>query len=656
VTRRRITVIIATLVATFAGTASQAYAWTNGPDAGNGFGTHDWVLNEAQRLAAARGATWVDLAVALPATDDPDTVLRDFAYHKIDIPGDYLGSAPGRITYLYHRIVVNISGGDLRAASVNLGLLSHYYADICEPLHTGQSKAERAMHARYEKRVGLLTSAPGQHRSWVTSDGSTRVTNVRATAIAAATQAHRSYATLVSVYRKSGFNATVRRITRRALRRAANDLADIIGTLQNARLANVRSFGAVGDGVTDDTPAFRAAFRSAAGAGTGVYVPAGTYRVGTISVPTGIVLQGAGRSAAWIKGGLFFSSRDLVSGLKIGDVGKRTHNEANSSETILEDCRFRGTVPIMLGDDHSCSYTTFRDCDVERSFGGWTTNASYNDIILEEYSPGPYGHVEHITFERCHVGVSNGSGGHDTGSPAAGLVAHCNRKTPIRQGYRDIRIIDCVFEATDEFTLDFDDKVMANGRHSSSNVLIDGCTIKGGGVQGERRFAYSICFEAPEGCVVRDSLIYRGYINTLKICKNEDPDPDRRPLIVQGNTFDLTVDNGVPTPEGVSMIRLHGDNNVFRDNTIITDLPDDTDSSDAPGSIIKLYYCRRSTIASNKVYDRAAVRSPLLLHLYGAKSNTVRANYFWSMLPGGLGISSQAGSTDNTWSNNTFSH
>ena len=188
-------------------------------------------------------------------------------------------------------------------------------------------------------------------------------------------------------------------------------------------------------------------------------------------------------------------------------------------------------------------------------------------------SAGPYGHVEHITFEGCHVGVSNGSGGHDTGSPGGGLVCHVNPRAPYNQGYHDIKIIGCVFEATDEFTLDFDDRVNASGNHTASDVLIEGCTIKGGGVAGEKRFAYSICFEAPEGCVVRNNLIYRGYINTFKICKNEDPDPDRRPLVVEGNTFDLTVDNGVDTPQGVSMIRLHGDNTILRNNTIITDLP-----------------------------------------------------------------------------------
>ena len=106
-------------------------------------------------------------------------------------------------------------------------------------------------------------------------------------------------------------------------------------------------------------------------------------------------------------------------------------------------------------------------------------------MIIEEYSPGPYGHVEHIRFERCHIGVSNGSGGHDTGSPGAGLVCHVNPRGPYNQGYHDIAIVDCVFETTDEFTLDFDDRVNADGKHTASDVLIEGCTIKGAGYAGE---------------------------------------------------------------------------------------------------------------------------------------------------------------------------
>ena len=82
-------------------------------------------------------------------------------------------------------------------------------------------------------------------------------------------------------------------------------------------------------------------------------MPAGTYKVSSLSIPNGITVEGEGHAKSWIKGGILFGSRDLIVGLKLGDVGKRTHNEAGATQTVFERCRFRGTTPILLGNDHS---------------------------------------------------------------------------------------------------------------------------------------------------------------------------------------------------------------------------------------------------------------------------------------------------------------
>jgi hypothetical protein len=69
---------------------------------------------------------------------------------------------------------------------------------------------------------------------------------------------------------------------------------------------NVRAFGAVGDGVIDDTNAIRAAvnaaFDAASASRNRVYFPAGTYLIsGQINLDYGIVIEGAGPAASTVK-------------------------------------------------------------------------------------------------------------------------------------------------------------------------------------------------------------------------------------------------------------------------------------------------------------------------------------------------------------------
>jgi len=62
-----------------------------------------------------------------------------------------------------------------------------------------------------------------------------------------------------------------------------------------ATMANVKAFGAVGNGIADDTAAFIAALA----ASTAVYVPPGTYKItSTLAVPANTSLIGAGRGTS----------------------------------------------------------------------------------------------------------------------------------------------------------------------------------------------------------------------------------------------------------------------------------------------------------------------------------------------------------------------
>jgi Pectate lyase superfamily protein len=122
----------------------------------------------------------------------------------------------------------------------------------------------------------------------------------------------------------------------RRLVRAAGAAAAIAGTatawrphdwaaaLDRASLVNVRSLGATGNGTTDDTSAFKTALARAARKWTGIYVPAGTYRVSRFSLSSAIVVDGVGCSIAWIQDVLSFGSHTKVSDLKIGVATSRS--------------------------------------------------------------------------------------------------------------------------------------------------------------------------------------------------------------------------------------------------------------------------------------------------------------------------------------------
>ena len=152
---------------------AQAFAWGNGRSrSGNGFGTHDWVLTEANRMAATQGATWVNGSVALRVTDDPDTILRDTRDHVYDRWGRASGHADRKVATYYRRAVSSLAAGDVDAASRALGLLSHYYADVNNPLNTDNARGRVAyalalrrgrrrapQRDRQEPRVGERTTA-----------------------------------------------------------------------------------------------------------------------------------------------------------------------------------------------------------------------------------------------------------------------------------------------------------------------------------------------------------------------------------------------------------------------------------------------------------------------------------------------------------------
>ena len=116
-----------------------------------------------------------------------------------------------------------------------------------------------------------------------------------------------------------------------------------VDSFLNAHHFDVRAYGAVGDGTTDDASAFTAAIAAASDAGGGtVFVPPGTWKLGTaVQLLQGVSIRGAGHVATTLVGGEgtttlkvvgtapaatqinSFSIRDMT--IKNGSTGAATH-------------------------------------------------------------------------------------------------------------------------------------------------------------------------------------------------------------------------------------------------------------------------------------------------------------------------------------------
>jgi hypothetical protein len=204
-----------------------ALAWSNGPDWGNGFGTHDWVLYQADRMAAAQGYDWLDYKEAQRFTDDPDMVIGDTVNHIYHVSGNHNGSSPSRVQELYDQTVEELRSGDRVAASRSFALLSHYYSDTCMPLHTAQTPAEEPVHQSLEEAQDRLLESPDAQLDIVLPHELTPSTDPKRQTIDAAELANRDYATLVDEYARYRYSDRVRLICNRALNHSVDGVADL---------------------------------------------------------------------------------------------------------------------------------------------------------------------------------------------------------------------------------------------------------------------------------------------------------------------------------------------------------------------------------------------------------------------------------------------
>ena len=177
---------------------------------------------------------------------------------------------------------------------------------------------------------------------------------------------------------------------------------------------SVKDFGAVGDGVTDDGPAFNLALQAAHTLGKIVYVPAGEYLIDTTLVfDVGNKIHGEGRGDAIgdteVKGSkLFGSANPMVKFVNVSSAGTATFGQE------IIGCYLRGTntgsqVGIQIGETSTSTnarHFTLRDFSI-RNFN---TNiefqaASYQFEISNFTSRVP---AAVVTNKNIHINTTAG--------------------------------------------------------------------------------------------------------------------------------------------------------------------------------------------------------------------------------------------------------
>lgn len=241
--------------------------------------------------------------------------------------------------------------------------------------------------------------------------------------------------------------------------------------------ANVRAYGAVGDGVTDDTAAFTAALA----ANNWVYVPNGTYSVSQITLPTGKWLVGESRERTIIAdnggaGTAYDGSRCLlyivdvnqsgIANLKFLGRGEGSYDDIaivvhagqyfKAHDIWVDNFQGRG---IFIAHDYS-RYQEWRDVWISRIYD---TDGGLYGIGLWLYGGGGYGGPRNNVFHGVHTELTDDAGialdaGTTSGvgdSPNDNQFSDANILNPCRVRGAAISLQGAKNTLVDGFTIDY---------------------------------------------------------------------------------------------------------------------------------------------------------------------------------------------------------
>lgn len=170
---------------------------------------HKLALDALRRVHGTDSARWQNLflkhaSAYLEGSKAPDKQFKDFRNHVLHVRDGYWGGAPEKAQAWYGKLVTALRTEAWAEAAFAAGVLSHYYTDPIQPLHTAQSDAENAVHraaewsiSRAYDELARLGAARFPHTEVVVPDGETWLKEM---VCRGAETANRSYEQLIAHY------------------------------------------------------------------------------------------------------------------------------------------------------------------------------------------------------------------------------------------------------------------------------------------------------------------------------------------------------------------------------------------------------------------------------------------------------------------------
>lgn len=173
--------------------------------------THHYFAIDAlplvQTAAGQRLASWLVRYHDryLTGAKDPDTRFRDFQNHVVHVNDGYWGGAPRVAHRWYDRLQRYLREERYSDAAHAAGVISHYFTDPIQPLHTAQTPQEKVLHRPIE--WSITTAYDQIYQRWLEQDSRVlfRLSEgpqwLGESILHAAKFANRRYEPMVSAYR-----------------------------------------------------------------------------------------------------------------------------------------------------------------------------------------------------------------------------------------------------------------------------------------------------------------------------------------------------------------------------------------------------------------------------------------------------------------------